>query len=219
LLPPLLLPLSSSLSPSLSPSLSSPLPSLSPKKKKKNTAEDSEKNNNDNGNLDVTQYKFSPENDTEDNPNYDLIRKAFNTDLLTYIQGLKLATEGEGEGEGESKSGGGDGTPVVQKKARDEGKGKNPTRKDLVIEEEAYQNAQLNNKEVLLETYEKLFLILEDIQLRSTKAKITIDRIKEEHNNLIEEIKMIRDKENESKSRNGSRLVMSSINEINEDKN
>ena len=152
----------------------------------------------------VTQYTYSNESSAEDHPHHDLIIKEFNTEVLNYIQSLKLMKENII-------------IPVDPPKKSKDPQAKKQ-RKQLVIEDQDYQNASINNKAVLLETYEKLYLILVDIHLRSKKAKESIEKIKEEHTNLIEEIKMIREKEVECKSRSGSRPAMTSIDEINENK-
>eukprot|EP00833_Pecoramyces_ruminatium_P005412 jgi/Orpsp1_1/1179444/evm.model.c7180000069388.1 len=101
--------------------------------------------------------------------------------------------------------------------AVDPEKSKKQQRNKLIINDKDYQNSAINNKELLLETYEKLYLILADIQHRSKKAKESIEQIKEEHNTLIEEIKIVRDKELKIKDgvRDSSKLRVSINEEIN----
>jgi len=110
----------------------------------------------------------------------------------------------------------GDGEIISMEPQKTRKKQRNP----LKIDDKDYLNSQINNKELLLETYEKMYLILSDIQLRSRKAKESIKKTKEEHNELIDEIKIVREKELKAKANNkpiDELKPMTSIDEINEE--
>ncbi|ORX46438.1 ankyrin, partial [Piromyces finnis] len=159
---------------------------------------DSDENMNESlEDLDITNYKYSSEIQSEDNPNYDLLNKEINKELLDYLQHLSLMSDGE--------------IISIEPLSSSKTNKKQRQRNRLKIDDKDYQNVQLNNKELLLEMYEKLYLILFDIQQRSKKAKESIQKIKEEHANLIKEIKTIREKELKSKA--NSKSMLSSLDE------
>jgi len=149
----------------------------------------------------MNEYPYSDESRSEDNPNLKLIKKEFNKELLNYLKNLNVINEGK----------------IV---TVDPEKYKKFHRNRLDIDEKDYQNTAINNKELLLETYEKLYLILADIHSRSKKAKEDIEKIKEEHNTLIEEIKIVREKELRKKETSGSLKLLHSvsINENNDER-